>query len=904
MRCRYCNQKLNLFKSLAGSSFCSQDHQKLYEAAQANNAFERLLQYVENDPQPPRPAKPSAAPSPKPDQQETRPAPPVTPEPHTIPVARAASPAPDPPMTGFLFKLPVASASSQAKGIFEVLEPGFPPEATALPAFNWQRPDEPESRTPPPFASWSHVSLSEADTAKPLSEVSSIDSVRPRSIALAVPPVDSYPLAAGIPSFTSWSNVCLAGIDTAKTKVASVDSVRPRTVAPAMPSTENRALAPAILSSALWSNASGFHLAIQAVIDTREFSNLTRLSPLQSESPSTNEIVQCLPAKSCVPVLSQPDVQDLSGPLTKAGPENTLGMSGAMTRSIGREVAAPAARPSRLFATPGACRVSRPILATVQGASGAGRPAILPSRLYEESSAPAMHWPAIAPSVSGLTSAAFVNLRLDPGGRPAALGMNGAVTRFVAARAVRRPQTQSSLSVNTPGTIDALNPVSANAQNSPYHPDFLVSSARQGRRDCVVPAVPSSMLDSVGMSPVVAPRALSIRESDAPAGVGIPGAMKPAATSGRFSLPATPASPGTVQLGINREARKVAAGIQSRDVVEIDGMSPARPVQHECLLPGILWFTPTSLKSAIASLGWFRETDCAGLPIEPGPPSSRLIALRFAPESSKLGLPALARDGAACPVTLEVREWMSEMAKKESDARRLARKKPSPISPLSLVARPHPATTRLAARQIGNLRQFTSIVHTASLGIAPAAQSASIEENKPAMKLPHFGLDRSQVLRISSPATRKTPPLEAVSQQREGSETSPQPSPVRTQPASMLVLARTHTPSFSIQWGPSSRWATIISPSVPTGDEVQLSSSEEGTLSSLQLLADALRVDPEVTGELAAAGLKSRRPAISLAFGEQTTPPRVVAGNALPRRTGPKLPVVTGQLDDLIVTSR
>ena len=88
MKCSYCKQKLNLFKSLAGSSFCSPEHQKLYEQAEASKGFERLLQFVERDAKPTSPAKPAVPPPAAPPPAanvEAKPAPPVVvPEPQTI----------------------------------------------------------------------------------------------------------------------------------------------------------------------------------------------------------------------------------------------------------------------------------------------------------------------------------------------------------------------------------------------------------------------------------------------------------------------------------------------------------------------------------------------------------------------------------------------------------------------------------------------------------------------------------------------------------------------------------------------------------------------------------------------------------------------------------------------------
>src|SRR5215467_11902658 len=76
MRCRYCNERLNLFKSLAGSSFCSKEHQKLYEEAEANKGLERLLEFVEKDAKSgkARPAAPpdAAPPTAKPGKRDAK----------------------------------------------------------------------------------------------------------------------------------------------------------------------------------------------------------------------------------------------------------------------------------------------------------------------------------------------------------------------------------------------------------------------------------------------------------------------------------------------------------------------------------------------------------------------------------------------------------------------------------------------------------------------------------------------------------------------------------------------------------------------------------------------------------------------------------------------------------------
>ena len=197
MKCRHCKQKLNLFKSLAGSSFCSPEHQKLYEEAEANKGFERLLQFVEKDAKPTSPAKPAAPPpaskvEPQPAANvEAKAAPPaVVPEPQTI-VAKAEK-APDsasePPMGGFLPQpaSPVASASSVLSANFEVPEAGFPSDSPALPSFKFEIAttdlQKQAEEAPPPLATWSNVSPTGSDSSKAFIEVTSVSSVRPRAI--------------------------------------------------------------------------------------------------------------------------------------------------------------------------------------------------------------------------------------------------------------------------------------------------------------------------------------------------------------------------------------------------------------------------------------------------------------------------------------------------------------------------------------------------------------------------------------------------------------------------------------------------------------------------------------------------------------------------------------------------
>jgi len=894
MRCNYCHQRVNIFKSLTGSSFCSQEHQKLYEKAQANNAFERLLQYVEKDPKPVRSAKPAEPSVAKPEQPDAKPVLPVSPEPHTIPAKAEKA---DPPLAGFV-REPIASAaggsSSQTSVNFEILESGFPTGAPALPCLNWRPSNEAAGGSPPPFASWSHVSPSETDTANASIGVPAVDSVPPRALALAVPSLENRPLASGIPASELVKEI--SGLQLAIQAIldtrgfANLSRLNPlplegrtaQEMAPCSP--DKRPLAPGISASVLLSDASGLQLPIPAVLDTRGFANLAQLSPLFPEARTAQEMEARLVAKSGMPALIQSAHLDLSvPPQPKIGREISLGVSGVMTRtSVGKVVATPAPLPLLLPATLGVSVVSRPIFASFQGTSGRGQPAVrLSLTEQEKSNVPVRPWPRRQPAAAVLTPGVVANLKLDQRDRPAAIPMNGAMTRSAMARPVRQPRAPASRSANTLGLIETLNQVSADAQNTSRLPDYSIFSARLWQRECDAPPVDSTTPQLVGMGPVIVPKLLSVHESDTAVVSGIGSATKPAVISSRLFVPGALSSLKAVTLGIHREPRKVAAQVHGQGRVHVCAISPAQLALRKCLLPAIAWSSEMSLRSAIASVGWFHEEDCAGQPIEPGAPAIRLFSIRFVPESPRLDVPALARHGAGRRLALEVREWKAELAKKETEAQRLAHSKPSRTSPLSLVARPQPGITRLAARHIANLRQFSSIVSPAYRGAAsPAVACASLEEHTSATALPKFGLGLSFAFRIPSPASPKSPPIEPAGQKNAGSVSRPQPSPVRVQPASMLVL-------------PGLRG---ISSTAETRDEVPEPSNEGGALASLWVLANALRIDSGVrstglTPQFADGRLK----------GDQTTPPRVLAASPLPRRSGPKLPAVASQMDDLLV---
>jgi hypothetical protein len=490
-------------------------------------------------------------------------------------------------------------------------------------------------------------------------------------------------------------------------------------------------------------------------------------------------------------------------------------------------------------------------------------------------------------------------LKLAQVDKSTAIATNGAMTRAGVARAVRQPQASIQRSASVLGAIDILNRVSSDVQNTPGHPQYAIS-ARLAEKECVVRAVGSAVPESAaGVAPLITPINLTIRVSDTAVANGITDVMKPAAVSGPLYIPDVPASRPTVSIGIDNAARTVLGEVQAKDRSKGCAISPVRQALRDCLRPEILWHTETWLRRATATVDWFHASDCAGKIFPSGAPAAHLFSIRFAPESFNMDLPAIAIDRVARRLTLEP-------ARSEQEAQTLPRSQPSRSSPLSLVVLPLTFVTQLASRYVVNLNQFTSISNQTKRGTSlPATASAPAEEHKLVMALPQSAASRvSLAFLLSSHAAVKSPLTEPIDGKNAGATLGPHPSPVRAQPASMLVLPGLTIPVTTIRWGTSGGWATVTSLSQANQDGFPASSSEESSLSSLGCLADALRVDPAVTREVAALRLNPRRPSISLDLGVQTSAHGVPAANALPRRTGPRLPVVTTRLDGLIIAGR
>ena len=816
MRCRYCKEKLNIFKSLAGSSFCSPEHRKLYEEAEANKGFERLLQFVEKD------GKGSAGPAKAPVKPLAQPdTPPVVPEPVAAPepvvsahVERAPDAAAEPPVAEFFREkiAPVAvSAPSRLEPNFEALEPDFPGESPALPSFKFEIaaavpeasvPEKSSGEWPPQLASWSHTARTAVDTTQPPTAIPSVGSVRPRTIALSVPSPVTRSSAAAVPPL-------LCG-----------------------------------------SQSAGLEVRVQALIDTRDIANLALLNALPRQARTVTENSTQGPADPGLAALPQAGALQTLLPSAQKGRETTLGMSGAMARAgIGRSVSPPVPR-----------------------------------------------WPATRLALSQLTRPGF--LKVDRGDGFSAVAMNGVMTRSGVARALRQPRASAKMVTGTLGSNQVLNQVVPEIQNAPGMQQCRITPARPAQRECIVPASNASAPGVIsGLAPAGDRRKVTIQECDTPAG-GIRDVITPAVVSSPLFIPDIPAFRPFTGIALNRAIRRVTAQAQTNDRAQHCQGSPARSKQRDCLFPAILWTSKTWLPSAIASVTWFHESDC----ISPAFPSAAAATsrrpLRFAPEPHRIQAPQMACDRRSRHFTLSACEWKLEV-------QGLARSRFLAPSPLSLVTRPRPCITLLAARSIATLTRFSSIANAAQRGPAASpATSALTAEHMQMAALP--GLPRSLGAGVRSPvyAAVKWIPIGPAGPQGTGVADRPQPSPLRVQPASMLVMPRLSITVRRTRWAAKARWATVASPRQSRHDAIQLLSSEETSLPALRSLADALTLDGTAVRDSAALRLHPGRPAISMELGAQTPAPGVLAANALPRRRGPTLPLAAPRLNESIVPIR
>jgi hypothetical protein len=324
-------------------------------------------------------------------------------------------------------------------------------------------------------------------------------------------------------------------------------------------------------------------------------------------------------------------------------------------------------------------------------------------------------------------------------------------------------------------------------------------------------------------------------------------------------------------------------------------------------MPAILWSIEARLRSAIASADWFLESNGSVQAFPSSTPIPHLFSVRFEPESYTNAVLALKFDHASRRLALEAYDW-SRLGS-ELQSQKLGSSQPSRTSPLSLVTKPRPPVMRLAPRRIANLNRYTAIVNVVARRRATwdATVMASADEHQPQVALPEMtASELFSTLRLSFQVALKSPLVEAVDQKNTEAGSRPQPSPLRIQPASMLVLPDFAVAARGIRWCATNIWATVASASLPeqmcSGQGTSVSS-----LRSLQDLQDSLRIDSRAIRGSATMRLNPTPPAIGSDLDADSSPPGITLAHALPRRRGPKLPAVSSGICDLsalIVTSR
>ncbi len=636
------------------------------------------------------------------------------------------------------------------------------------------------------------------------------------------------------------------------------------------------------------------------------------LNPLPREVRGPSKITQLPAAKSDVAVLPSPVVLELiKSQVKESAAAHFIGTSAAMTRTgVGRKVSAPRARAPQLLATLRSSGVRSPIPQSFEEELGIGQRAIPPARL-EQKAAPA---PALRssgaqfpPVAAGLSRQAFAAWEVEQCNTASSINMQRAMTRTGVARAVSQPEAQHFALLNVLRSIEILNRVFADVQNTSIPARFPISVAICAQREPAVPQLESANARFAAVvAPAITPRNLAIRESDTTRAVGIIDTHKPADIVSPLFMPAVLAFRRPLTIGISRAARKVPPQIQTQQSFQTCTVSPIRQRPPDCLLPVLLWSAETGLGSAIASSGWFQEGDCVVESFPSAEPAPRVFSVRFKSESFRRDLPTLACDQTVRRLVIEACESTSKFAEGEREAQRLVSSRPSGASPSKLVAKPRPLVAPLAVRYIVKLNRFTSMISRAASGVASGSSISSFpDEHQPVIALPRItDSGWRSVVCVFSPAALQPPRIRAADQSNREGRSRPHPSPLRIQPASMLVLPGLSLRHSGIGWRANRGWAIVACASLEKQGNIKVPPGEETNLLSLRNLQEAVRVESGSIPGSATLQLSPKPPAISMEVGAGTSSPGVPSANALPRRRGPKLPVVSSQPDDLIVAGR
>ena len=873
MRCRYCNQRLNLFKSLAGSGFCSKEHQELFEKSQAETAFSRLLEFVEKDAKPSRPGAKHTATSKAPPSPEV-PAEPEAAE--SVAMTPLGGDASEPPAPGFFPEpaaTPVGAGILPVRATGEIAEFGFSAQRPALPTVRIElqkiEPTRNDSEqtvvgaieqplvpvlhaVPRDFAA--PVTFTSAPA---LSEPVAVERLVPETVAadLAIvgpptPPVLAC-LAGPVPEIKNWQ---------AQTALSSIRAVRPRSLDPRVPSFENDLPAEirraSLLARDSWS--------VPGVNQETRLPNLARLTPIPGE------------------------IRSEIGSGSAFRPSETPALGSALPQTGTADLAASLDLSAYNRTVPPAISTIGAVIRAVLGSTRASlrhQPRPSPGRVLRASHSEAAELPPIvakSQESAGNPAAPAAN-RTIPASRFAKAILPSAATAFEFTGKVESPRVLCPVQIEMQD-VEASHAPALLSFTPPPRPCLMPRNTTRARR--------FSAATSALLAPQEFPAKGVLRYSD----FAVPPEPPPVLAS-QLRRPDLYGSSRELVVCADRNSRPIPGGVRTGEIPP-QSISAARLNPRASVLPAAQKPAAISLASSSHALQPGVDTqDCSPRPFQAGAQTQRTGRVRLASATFHPDKPVVVSEPAARQFTIEA-FGSADRRTRERNSDGISPCKPSAPRPLGLVARPRPRSVPISERHPANADRFTAIALAARTAAAgKLSLSPSIEDPNHATLLPQSA---DPVVALASPLL-PDPVLTAFSvstavPNARRAPIAPTPTPQRVQPASMLVLPGSLLAyGANFTWVKRAGWATIIANGPGRERDGGLESS------SLISFANALRVDPSSPQPSSELRLNPQRSAILLILGGKTRVPQVVAASALPRRRGPQLPSAAAQLDDLVV---
>ena len=804
MRCRYCNRRLNILKSLTGSPFCSKEHQGLFERSQAETAFSRLLEFVEKD------AKPAPAPA-KTGTPESAPQPVLSAPAEAQPAEQFSQPktAADeaPAEAGFLAEpvAPMAGAELRpAAAVVEIAPLEFSAKPSGLASLRVEpRETEyaaqasgaaPEYPVPPPVSPIFDSSPEVIKTCKAPPEIQSMSAVRPRAISPCVPFFKS-------------------GLE------------------------ESRQSAPAFTAV----------LAIGPVNQATAVASLARLEYAGNEvGTAISKAEWQKPAFHGTSWIGQPKWRAFVELNYRAEASRVMRMVGPVIRAV------------------------------------LGRTHI------SASSIPAMQPKLCKPGQASGAELPLMNAQpVSPVGK-----INTATNAEDVTKAIRQPPAGKLQRITSSlKTSPARGSIVARLQEADAKCQADTSEVRAAQSNYVMPrALPSVPAHSAPASPLMMPCEPLPAED---ASGALRGPARAAVIGSPICVPNGADQAHSPAIAFESAARGVLPGIQSIDTPACASV-PARFAQQAARVSNtrhIEWPKKASMSAGNAFLSDMdaRDRVAQGFPSEVQ--AAYRTAMLLAQAEFDLANPVVGTSDVTQEVALERVDWQSR--------RGLSHSKPAPPSPLSLVALPKRYIVGMGQRRLARVRQFSGITNAAKPSLADKkAEPGSHSERAPVVALPRF-MHSGVVLHFSFHRDAKTLPILAA-ERKSAAGGDRNPSPLRMQPASMLVLPEFSIPFRNIQWQATTGWATITPRLSRNDDQQVVSSHQDRAMPSLERLADALRVDSGTAPQ----GFRAQVQRVAMLLDLRIKPSAkdITPAHALPRRTGPRLPVVKARLNDLLTS--